>query len=125
MANFCSSPRYNRGVIINVASMYGIVATSLNTPVVAYTASKHGVVGLTRADAIAYAPKGIRINAVCPGYVATPLVQGTMRSAVIQKEIDKIPVGRMAEMEEIADHITFLASPLSSYMYGASMVADG
>ncbi|OJJ54348.1 hypothetical protein ASPSYDRAFT_81987 [Aspergillus sydowii CBS 593.65] len=119
------SPRYNRGVIINVASMYGIVATSLNTPVVAYTASKHGVVGLTRADAIAYAPKGIRINAVCPGYVATPLVQGTMRSAVIQKEIDKIPVGRMAEMEEIADHITFLASPLSSYMYGASMVADG
>lgn len=125
MANVCSSPRYNRGVIINVASMYGIVATSLNTPVVAYTASKHGVVGLTRADAIAYAPKGIRINAVCPGYVATPLVQGTMQSAAIQREIDKIPVGRMAEMEEIADHITFLASPLSSYMYGASMVADG
>lgn len=125
MANVCSSPRYNRGIIINVASMYGIVATSLNTPVVAYTASKHGVVGLTRADAIAYAPKGIRINAVCPGYVATPLVQGTMQSAVIQREIDKIPVGRMAEMEEIADHITFLASPLSSYMYGASMVADG
>lgn len=105
--------------------MYGLVATSLNTPVVAYTASKHGVVGLTRADAIAYASKGLRINAVCPGYVATPLIQGTMQSAVIQREIDKIPVGRMAEMEEIADHITFLASPLSSYMYGASMVADG
>lgn len=125
MANLCSTPRYNRGVIINVASMYGIVATSLNTPVVAYTASKHGVVGLTRADAIAYAPKGIRINAVCPGYVATPLIQGTMQSAVIQREIDKIPVGRLAEMDEIADHITFLASPMSSYMYGASMVADG
>lgn len=125
MANLCSTPRYNRGVIINVASMYGIVATSLNTPVVAYTASKHGVIGLTRADAIAYASKGIRINAVCPGYVATPLIQGTMQSAVIQREIDKIPVGRLAEMEEIADHITFLASPMSSYMYGASMVADG
>lgn len=125
MANLCSTPRYNRGVIINVASMYGIVATSLNTPVVAYTASKHGAIGLTRADAIAYASKGIRINAVCPGYVATPLIQGTMQSAVIQREIDKIPVGRLAEMEEIADHITFLASPMSSYMYGASMVADG
>ncbi|KAL4738818.1 hypothetical protein BDV11DRAFT_170680 [Aspergillus similis] len=117
--------RHNRGVIINVASMYGILAPSLNTPAVAYAASKHGVVGLTRADAIAYAPRGIRINAICPGYVETPLVKSTMHTGVIQKEVEKTPVGRMASMDEIADHITFLASPLSSYMYGAAMVADG
>ncbi|KAL4747784.1 hypothetical protein BDW72DRAFT_196434 [Aspergillus terricola var. indicus] len=120
-----NSPRHNRGVIINVASMYGILAPSLNTPAVAYAASKHGVVGLTRADAIAYAPRGIRINAICPGYVETPLVKSTMHTGVIQKEQKKIPVGRLASMDEIADHITFLASPLSSYMYGAAMVADG
>lgn len=105
--------------------MYGIVATSLNVPVVSYTAAKHGVVGLTRADAIAYAPKGIRINAICPGYVDTPLIQSAMQTGTMQREMSKIPVGRIAEMDEIADHITFLASPMSSYMYGSAMVADG
>lgn len=122
---YCSSPRHNRGVIINVASMYGIIATSLNTPVVSYTAAKHGVIGLTRADAIAYAPRDIRINAICPGYVLTPLIQANMGSGTMQAEQEKIPVGRLASMEEIADHITFLASPMSSYMYGSSVIADG
>ena len=55
---------------MNVASMYGIIGTSLNVPNIAYTTSKHGVVGMTRADAIAYAKEGIRINAMCPGSVA-------------------------------------------------------
>ncbi|CEL09762.1 hypothetical protein ASPCAL12892 [Aspergillus calidoustus] len=119
------SERHNRGVIVNVASMYGLLATSLNTPAVAYTASKHGVVGLTRADAIAYAEKGIRINAVCPGYVATPLLEGRMESGVVQREIAKIPVGRMASPEEIGDQIVVLASTLCSYVYGAAVVADG
>lgn len=105
--------------------MYGIVATSLNVPAVSYTAAKHGVIGLTRADAIAYAPKGIRINAICPGYVDTPLIRSAMQTDTMQREITKIPVGRVADMDEIADHITFLASPLSSYMYGSAMVADG
>lgn len=105
--------------------MYGIIATSLNTPVVSYTAAKHGVIGLTRADAIAYAPRDIRINAICPGYVLTPLIQANMGSGTMQAEQEKIPVGRLASMEEIADHITFLASPMSSYMYGSSVIADG
>lgn len=105
--------------------MYGLVATSQNAPVVSYTAAKHGVIGLTRADAIAYASQGVRINAVCPGYVATPLVKDTMPAEMMQREVAKIPAGRMAEMDEIADHITFLSSPLSSYMYGSAMVVDG
>lgn len=68
-------PRGNRGVIVNVASMYGVTGASPSTMATAYTASKHGVMGLTKADALAYAPEGIRINAICPGYVATPLLK--------------------------------------------------
>ncbi|KAL4808012.1 hypothetical protein BDV18DRAFT_158132 [Aspergillus unguis] len=119
------TPRHNRGVIVNIASMFGTLAPSMNTPAIAYTASKHGVVGLTRADAISYAPLGIRINAICPGYVATPLVRGAMAGTAVQNEVHKTPIGRLADTDEIADHITFLASPMSSYMYGAAMVADG
>ncbi|KAJ5629461.1 hypothetical protein N7528_003118 [Penicillium herquei] len=122
---FTTSCRHNLGVIINVASMYGIIGTSLNVPVVSYTAAKHGVIGLTRADAVAYAPKDIRINAICPGYVRTPLIGNSMHTEVMQKEEAKVPVGRIADMDEIADHITFLASPMSSYMYGSALVADG
>ena len=69
------SLRGNRGVIVNTASMLGLTGSSPATPACAYTASKHGVMGLTRTDAIMYAPQGIRINAVCPGYVATPLLK--------------------------------------------------
>ncbi|KAJ5670853.1 uncharacterized protein N7477_006216 [Penicillium maclennaniae] len=119
-----SSPYY-RGVIINLASIHALIATSLCVPVVTYTASKHRVIGFTWADAVLYAPNGIRINAMCPGYVATSLVQSIMQTDVIQKEIPKIPASRMVEMVEIADHITFLASPMSSYIYGAAMLADG
>lgn len=68
------APKGGRGIIVNVASMLGLVAASPSTPAVAYTASKHGVMGLTKTDAVMYAPKGIRINAVCPGYIATPLL---------------------------------------------------
>ena len=68
------APRGTRGVIVNVASMLGLVAASPGTPAVAYSSSKHGVMGLTKTDAAMYAPKGIRINAMCPGYVATPLL---------------------------------------------------
>lgn len=105
--------------------MYGVVAPSPNIPAVAYTASKWGVIGLAQADAAAYSPKGIRINAICPGYVATPLVQSSTQTDVMQEETAKIPVGRVAEADEVADHIAFLASPMSSYMHGAAMVADG
>ncbi|KAJ5713993.1 uncharacterized protein N7483_011174 [Penicillium malachiteum] len=122
---FTASRRHNLGVIINVASMYGIIGTSLNVPVVSYTAAKHGVVGLTQADAIAYAPQDIRINAICPGYVRTPLVGSSMHTEIMQREGAKVPVKRIVDMDEIADHITFLASPMSSYMYGSALVADG
>ncbi|KPI41034.1 3-oxoacyl-[acyl-carrier-protein] FabG [Cyphellophora attinorum] len=110
-----ASPRFNRGVIINVASMYGIIGTPLEVGAVVYTATKHGVVGMTKADAIAYAGENIRINAICPGYVATPLLKSAAAEAW----------QRLAEMDEIGDSITYMASPLSSFMYGSAMVVDG
>lgn len=71
-------PRGNRGVIVNVASMLGLTGASPNTPATAYSASKHGVIGLTKTDAMNYARQGIRINAMCPGYVNTPLLQNAV-----------------------------------------------
>ncbi|GLA43609.1 hypothetical protein AnigIFM63309_001540 [Aspergillus niger] len=118
------SPRSSRGVIVNVASAYGLVATPANIPLVSYTAAKHGVVGMSKADAIVYAPLGIRINAICPGYVQTPMID-QMADEVMRKEVLRVPVGRLADVEEIADTITFMLSPMSSYMYGSALVVDG
>lgn len=68
---------------------------------------------------------GIRINAICPGYVETPLLANAMSAGLMKDEISKTPMKRVGTMEEIADSIVFLASPLSSFMTGATMVVDG
>jgi NAD(P)-dependent dehydrogenase (short-subunit alcohol dehydrogenase family) len=98
--------------------------------------------GLTKTDGITYAPQGIRINAICPGYVGTPLLLEAavssrstgircyvanfhQKAGVMDGEIAKVPQGRLGEMEEIADAIMFLASPLSSFMVGSGLVVDG
>ncbi|KAF2708081.1 NAD(P)-binding protein [Pleomassaria siparia CBS 279.74] len=120
------SERSYRGSIVNTASMYGFIGPSLNVPSTAYTTSKHAVIGLTRADAIAFAPKGIKINALCPGYVATPLVMSSMSAgSVMDNERIKVPAQRVANMDEIGDCVAFLHSEASSYMIGAALVADG
>jgi len=120
------SVRSYRGSIVNTASMYGVVGPSLNVPSTAYATSKHAVVGLTRADAIAFAGKGIKINALCPGYVATPLVMSSMNSgSVMDDERIKVPLQRLADMDEIGDLVAFLHSEASSYVIGATLVADG
>ncbi|ORY06898.1 hypothetical protein BCR34DRAFT_626559 [Clohesyomyces aquaticus] len=123
---YSNSERAFRGSIVNMASMYGIVGPSLNVPSTAYATSKHAVVGLTRADAIAFAPQGIKINALCPGYVATPLVMTSMSADnVMDKERLKVPLQRLAGMEEIGDTIAFMHSEASSYMVGAALIVDG
>lgn len=118
-------PRQGRGTIVNVASMYGITAPPADMPLTPYTATKHAVVGFTKADAKAYAPKGIRINAICPGYVETPLIKDAMEAGIMKAEFERTPMGRPGKVEEIADAVVFLASPMSSYMCGASLVVDG
>lgn len=117
--------RLGRGNIINVASMYGLIAPPSNIPATQYTAAKHAVIGLTKGDSVGYAPYGIRINSMCPGYIETPLLGETPASGVMEGEIKKTPMGRLGSPEEIADCIVFLASPMASFVTGASLVSDG
>ncbi|KAH8906170.1 3-oxoacyl-reductase [Coniochaeta sp. PMI_546] len=121
-------PREGRGRIINVASMYGLVAPCHTMAHTAYAAAKHGVIGLTKGDANSYGRQNIRINAICPGYVETPLIRASMSldsGSPLALDIERTPLKRMATMEEIGDTIMFMASPLSSFMHGAALVADG
>jgi len=121
-------PRRGRGKIINVASMYGIVGPPHFLAHTAYATAKHGVIGLTKADANTYGPQGVRINAICPGYIETPLLKENMDQdpeSPLGKGIASTPLQRLGQMEEIADCIAFMASDMSSYMQGAALVADG
>lgn len=112
------------GSIVNCASVAGLVGF---TSIPAYTASKHGVVGLTKTAALEYAEAGIRVNAVCPGVIDTEMVerftggQQEAETAMIAKE----PVGRMGRPEEIADAVVWLCSDRSSYTTGQAIAVDG
>ncbi|KAF2748332.1 NAD(P)-binding protein [Sporormia fimetaria CBS 119925] len=122
------SYRSYRGSIVNMASMYGVIGPSADVPATAYATSKHAVIGMTRADAAALALKGIKINAICPGYVATPLIGGAEsmeEGGAMEMERKKVPLQRLGNVEEIADCVAFLHSDASSFMIGASLVVDG
>ncbi|KAK7977070.1 hypothetical protein PG988_004560 [Apiospora saccharicola] len=121
-------PREGRGRIINTASMFGLFAPPRGLSHTPYTAAKHGVVGLTKADAVVYGKQAIRINAICPGWTATPLLQQVIDDPdqpLLNQEIERGAMPRAGHVDEIADAIVFLASPLSSFMQGASLVVDG
>jgi NAD(P)-dependent dehydrogenase (short-subunit alcohol dehydrogenase family) len=110
------------GAIVNIASILGAVGTA-NSP--AYVASKHGVVGLTKAAALEYAAQGIRVNSVGPGYIATPLLDANL-DADTQKAIgDLHPVKRLGKDTEIAALVVFLASDEASFITGSYHLADG
>src|SRR5881296_3876100 len=112
------------GAVVNTSSGVGIVGIK-GSP--AYTAAKHGVIGLTRAAALDYAAQNIRVNAVCPGYIDTPMMGrftgGTPegRAKVISEE----PIGRMGRPEEIANAVLWLCSDAASFVVGHAMVVDG
>jgi NAD(P)-dependent dehydrogenase (short-subunit alcohol dehydrogenase family) len=112
------------GVIINNSSIGGIIAFAGGS---LYVASKHAVMGLTRAAALDYANQGIRINAVNPGMVATEMMNRvTHKDPVLEKQFASIvPMGRMGQPEEIAAAVVFLCSDAASYMTGQSLVLDG
>jgi 3-oxoacyl-[acyl-carrier protein] reductase len=108
------------GAIVNVASIYGLRG-SPTTP--EYAAAKHGIVGLTRSVALEVAPLGIRVNAVAPGFVDTPLLEPVKDAlAVIQQQI---PAGRLGRPEEVAELVRFLAGPESSYCFGEVLTLTG
>lgn len=110
------------GSIINIASILGQAGTKFSP---AYVAAKHGVVGLTKAAALEYADKDIRINAVGPGYIKTPLVVNSLDEAALNNLIGLHPIGRLGEAEEIAELLLWLASPKASFVTGAYYPADG
>ncbi|MDH5445522.1 MAG: SDR family oxidoreductase [Gammaproteobacteria bacterium] len=112
------------GTIVNTASIAGIVGFETLS---AYTASKHGIIGLTKTAALEYAKQNIRINALCPGGVRTPMAgfTGTDDQAAEDMVAQMTPMGRVAEPEEMAEVILWLSSPKSSYVDGHALVADG
>ncbi|HEX9823361.1 MAG TPA: glucose 1-dehydrogenase [Actinomycetota bacterium] len=119
--------RRGGGAIVNVASILGVVGFA-NAP--AYTAAKHGLVGLTKVAAMEYAPRGIRINAVCPGFIETPMVMDRGVAAGSNPEVyEQIatlhPIGRLGTPEEIAAAILWLASDEATFVAGHALVADG
>jgi NAD(P)-dependent dehydrogenase (short-subunit alcohol dehydrogenase family) len=111
------------GAIINLSSVNGHVA-GINRSV--YTATKHGIEGLTKAMAAELGPKGIRVNAIAPGFVETPLTAAFLSDQkVLQSHIRRTPMGRVMTVEDIMGAIVFLASPASAMVSGTSLVIDG
>ena len=112
------------GSIVNIASIAGVVAQPGAS---AYCASKHGVLGLTKVAALEYIGKKIRINAVCPGPVNTPMMGRLARSdpRLAESLAHASPIGRLASAEEIARAALWLGSDAASYMVGATLMADG
>ncbi|MFO1446228.1 SDR family oxidoreductase [Bacillus sp. Bva_UNVM-123] len=113
--------RNGGGSIINCASILGHVG---QPSVSAYAAAKGGVVNMTRSAAVTYAHKGIRINAVCPGYIDTPMLKD-LDEATKEHLISLHPIGRLGKPEEIANAVLFLASDESSFITGANLLVDG
>jgi NAD(P)-dependent dehydrogenase (short-subunit alcohol dehydrogenase family) len=113
------------GAIVNTASIMGLVGSWSGTS--PYNASKHGVVGLTKTAALEYAKSGIRVNAVCPGYIRTPLIEAalTIRPEMEEQIVSRHPVGRMGHPEEIAAAVAWLCSDAASFVTGHTMTVDG
>lgn len=114
------------GVIVNVASTNGLTG---NWNQAAYIAAKHGMVGLTKSMALDYARKGIRVNAVCPGFTETDRALHHMAHnrppGALERALENIPLGRMGRPEEVAAVALFLASDESSYITGVALPVDG
>ncbi len=109
------------GVIVNMASIHGWVAAPMSS---AYTTSKHAVIGLTKNIGAEYAQKNIRCNAVCPGYIQTPLLDqasGDIKEALAAKH----PIGRLGRPEEVAELVLFLSTEKASFITGAAYLVDG
>jgi len=110
------------GSVINMASMLGHVGRAATS---AYTASKGGVVNLTKSLALEYGPQNIRVNAVCPGYVETPLLNSTLDEETQKYLASLHAFGRLAKPEEVGKAVVFLASDDSSFVTGSSLMVDG
>ena len=112
------------GAIVNTASVMGLVGGSRSP---AYGATKHGVVGLTKTAAVDYAREAIRVNAVCPGYIRTPMIeQGVLLDpGGEERVVSRHPMHRLGTPEEIAEAVVWLCSDAASFVTGHAMAVDG
>ncbi len=112
------------GAIVNCSSIGGLVGGARRGT---YQAAKHGVLGLTKSAAIEYASQGIRINAVCPGIIDTPMVAGmlTTQADALGEMLKEVPIGRLGRAEEIANAVLWLCSPAASFVIGHALAVDG
>lgn len=112
------------GAIVNNSSLGGLVGLPGRA---AYHATKHGVIGLTKSAALEYAPRGIRINAICPGTIATPMVTDMIAKGELDLDVAKAnqPINRLGTPEEIAASVLWLTSPGSGFVTGVALPVDG
>jgi len=112
----------NGGKILNISSIFGCISKAKRN---SYSASKTGLIGLTRASALDLAPYDILVNALCPGFTLTELTRSILPKNEIKDLASQIPLGRFADVSEIAKNAVFLCSDLNSYMTGQTFVVDG
>ena len=116
------------GVILNIASVAGLVGAPL---LAAYAASKHAVIGLTRSAAIESAKRGVRINALCPSFAATPMVDGIVggmrgdADEALRRLVSAVPMGRAATAQEVVEAMLWMCSDANSFMTGQAIPLDG
>lgn len=112
------------GAIVNCSSMGGLIGVPGRS---VYHASKHGILGLTKSSALEYASRGIRINAVCPGIIETPMVANMLatESDAMDELMKQVPIGRLAKAEEVAEVVLWLCSSAASYVIGQAIAVDG
>jgi NAD(P)-dependent dehydrogenase (short-subunit alcohol dehydrogenase family) len=113
------------GSVINVASFVALVGAA--TSQISYTASKGAVLSMSRELAVEFARQGVRVNALCPGPVETPLLMRLLSetAGALERRLVHIPIGRLAQAKEIAQGALFLASDDSSYVTGSTFLVDG
>ena len=113
------------GAIVNCSSIGGLVGGAGRGT---YHAAKHGVIGLTKSAALEYAAKGIRINAVCPGLIDTPMsdqMKAAGQADALNAMLKDVPIGRLGRAEEIANAVLWLCSPAASLVVGHALAVDG
>jgi NAD(P)-dependent dehydrogenase (short-subunit alcohol dehydrogenase family) len=112
------------GAVVNCSSLGGLVGIAERG---IYHASKHGVVGLTKSAGLEYAPLGIRVNAICPGIIETPMVTGMLESQpeAMDALMKEVPINRLGRADEIADAVLWLCSDASSFVIGHALPVDG
>jgi NAD(P)-dependent dehydrogenase (short-subunit alcohol dehydrogenase family) len=114
------------GAIVNTASLAGLIGFPNN---IAYSTSKHAVIGITRTAALEYARRGIRVNAVCPAFVHTPMVDSFVAADPLHFNLDRLagmqPMGRMGTPQEVADAVVWLCSDAAAFITGIALPLDG